>query len=870
MGLRKQAIWGLAWIAAVFVISSCRQPIQTLPPIAPLSAATCVTIFREHTLRNNLSAAAAGAAADELEADAARLRSQGLYADMMVPLRKALPLRIQAEGEKNLGLVNLLELLSEASWQQNEYQKTAEQLDCAISIVEPHIDSPLMLRQLARLRQLRGAVALEQRNYALAETNYRSSIEIFKGRLGWTPMQLSFLYSSLGDALVGRQQYDPAREYFEQALHFQLQDPNKWSDAAETLNSLGLLLLQHPTRPDFERAGMLLEQSLQTLKAHHEPLHRSFVGPLSNLALLRIRQGRFPEGLKLAKQVLVITEQRLQREASVLPDARRRSLLRGLRRDEQNLYAAVTLIRDPSWQRLALAVTLIRKGRALDLLADSVRSFSDSPPPIREKFQRVRELQRRYASSAYAFGGFDTHVDDPSAIAAEIDQLNTELALHLKGQRSTLDLSFREPNEIIDRVRAKLPLDSALIEIVQFNKQDLTRPAADPSDDLPHYLAFVLFPDGELIFEELGKASEIDALVEALQCQLSKSLSDPIPAAKRLYDVVIKPLGARLLKQQSWLISLDGRLALIPFAALHDGQDYLVRKATISMLRSGRDLLRPRTAEAHTDALLLANPEYRGTTCVRNNLSSLPASSEEAKEICARLATPRMLTGPQADKQSLLQAKSPGLLFIGSHGLWMDDDPMPHCRGIEAGNRSMTAMPLRTEDPLVRSALALAGLCPEERGGVNEARSVVTASELLGMNLWGSQMVVLSSCQSGLGRVEIGQGINGLTAALLASGAETVVASLWMVNDLSTRMLMSQFITNVLDPKISRAEALRKASLHLMMNGYPHPVAWAPFLVIGEAGVLRGSLAGTPPKDACVTHESESNMGMHSSPIRTQ
>ncbi|RKH53050.1 CHAT domain-containing protein, partial [Corallococcus aberystwythensis] len=116
-------------------------------------------------------------------------------------------------------------------------------------------------------------------------------------------------------------------------------------------------------------------------------------------------------------------------------------------------------------------------------------------------------------------------------------------------------------------------------------------------------------------------------------------------------------------------------------------------------------------------------------------------------------------------------------------------------------------------------------------------RALVTALELAGLNLWGTQLVVLSACDTGRGDVKVGQGVYGLRRAFLVAGAETVVMSLWKVNDATTRDLMEAYYYNLLAGQ-GRATALREAMRELRRT-QPHPHYWAPFIAMGRETPLR-------------------------------
>jgi CHAT domain-containing protein len=95
-------------------------------------------------------------------------------------------------------------------------------------------------------------------------------------------------------------------------------------------------------------------------------------------------------------------------------------------------------------------------------------------------------------------------------------------------------------------------------------------------------------------------------------------------------------------------------------------------------------------------------------------------------------------------------------------------------------------------NPLLRLGLVLTGdhATAARPGSLRREDSLVTALELAGLDLWGTQLVVLSACDTGRGDVKLGQGVYGLRRALVVAGAETLVTSLWKINDETTQELM--------------------------------------------------------------------------------
>ena len=191
-----------------------------------------------------------------------------------------------------------------------------------------------------------------------------------------------------------------------------------------------------------------------------------------------------------------------------------------------------------------------------------------------------------------------------------------------------------------------------------------------------------------------------------------------------------------------------------------------------------------------------------------------------------------------------MHLSTPGILHLATHGIFREDAPAPPRSRGHATFGGMGGEPLaaRSPDPLLRSGLVFAGASvspptPASTTSLPQENAVATALELAGLDLWGTQLVVLSACDTGRGAVKPGQGVYGLRRAFMVAGAETVVMSLWRVDDETTRTLMEAYYTHLLAGQ-GRAAALREAMRSLRAT-QPHPHAWAPFIVLGRDAPLR-------------------------------
>ena len=139
--------------------------------------------------------------------------------------------------------------------------------------------------------------------------------------------------------------------------------------------------------------------------------------------------------------------------------------------------------------------------------------------------------------------------------------------------------------------------------------------------------------------------------------------------------------------------------------------------------------------------------------------------------------------------------------------------------------------------------------------GERSQDGILTAEEIGTQNLDGVQVVVLSACESGLGKQASGEGVLGLQRSFQSAGARSVVASLWSVDDAATKTLMVAFYTNLWEKKLPKLEALRQAQL-TMLRGYDP-----------QAGKLRGPGAERPVDPAKLAAAKEASGAKSLSPF---
>ncbi len=326
--------------------------------------------------------------------------------------------------------------------------------------------------------------------------------------------------------------------------------------------------------------------------------------------------------------------------------------------------------------------------------------------------------------------------------------------------------------------------------------------------------------------------------------------------ANTLYSRIFEPFKPYLGNKTKLLVSPDGQLNLIPFEILVDEcGNYLIDKFSFTYVAAGREIAVFGQPPANTlKSLILADPDF-DVEIQKNNTDNesishsfglkkflpLGGTRKEAQAVSQLLGSQEtdMYVGSEATESLLMKTKSPKFLHLSTHGFFEPDQARKY-NSIEMLPQYYT---LSAQDP-IGTPLSCSGLA---LAGANRAlltlssEGIVTAEKVLNLRLRGTEMVVLSACETGLGDVKNGEGVFGLRRAFAQVGAQSMVMSMWQVPENETKDLMIIFYDNIINKKMDRCEALRQAALSIKnqirdARGHTHPFFWGAFVFSGDPG----------------------------------
>lgn len=331
-----------------------------------------------------------------------------------------------------------------------------------------------------------------------------------------------------------------------------------------------------------------------------------------------------------------------------------------------------------------------------------------------------------------------------------------------------------------------------------------------------------------------------------------------------------EPIKAKIADNALVYISSEGVYNQINIEAmLNSNGIYAIDKNDFVLVGNTKDLVTSLTKERRAvvqKAVLIGNPTYyangfdnstvassdrdvtikkavKKSTVIAKELQrdfksyeevpQLPGTEEEVNNIEGYLNTKNWIvkkyTGNKAEEDTLKAIRQPKLLHIATHGYFKEDVSADEVAGLSQTESEFS------QNPLLRSGLLFKNAGDVLRSSsildINAEKGVLTAYEAMNMNLDNTEIVLLSACETGRGEVQIGEGVLGLQRSFLVAGANTVVMSLFKVNDEVTQKLFTRFYELWLkngDKRKAFTDAKRE-----IKKIYPNPIYWASFVMSG-------------------------------------
>ncbi|MCX8110807.1 MAG: CHAT domain-containing protein, partial [Syntrophorhabdaceae bacterium] len=723
-----------------------------------------------------------------------------------------------------------------------DYQKALPLYERSLDITEKslgpeHPDVALSLHYLASLYSDLG-------DYQKALPLFERSLEIREKMLGPehpdvadSLNNLATLYSNLGD-------YQKALPLYERSL--EIAEKSLSPEHPYVAGSLHNLANHYFNLGDYQKALPLFERSLEIYEKSLGPEHPDVALTLFNLSLLHISLQQPKKALEYVLRSIPIQNSHIKTIVGMVPE---KTALDVISEKNETIHLLINLtyryfLEDKYTIKHTFEQWFLRKGIILDAYRrfyDVI--FSDETDEVKELLLRLKDISSRLTSLYHRKD--DKEVEKTKKIIDSLEEEREAIRLELIQKSKAFKTLEAIWDANIDTILNLIPHGSCLIDFALIPQYD-----SENNKWLdPHYYVFILSRDHiELL--DLGEAHIIDELIDNLRKTITPGERGPVVIeipihkiaqntedtfkhhAHNLYNKIFSPLKDKV--KDNIIISPDGYLNLIPFEVLvdEDGSYLIDNKYTFTYIATPRELFLFSLKEDRQThiSLIMGNPDFdmdieeaQPKAQVRavdifGRFDPLPATEEEVKAIHSIIGDAQLFTGKDAREDVLNKAESPRFLHLATHGFFKDDTP----------------------NPLVSSGIALAGanksyINPEDYNGTG----IVTAEKILNLRLKGTDMVVLSACETGLGGITKGEGIYGLRRAFTQVGARGIVTSLWKVPDKETKELMVAFYNNIITKNKKSPIALKEAILQVKnkvkeTQNHTHPFFWGAFVYAGD------------------------------------
>jgi tetratricopeptide (TPR) repeat protein len=793
-----------------------------------------------------------------------------------------------------LACVNNLAVLLE---NQGFFDQARPLLERCLHVLEAEL-GPDHVRTAVAANNL-GTNLQKQAQYEEARELFERALAVFRAELGDTNASTESVTNNL--AVVARSSGRAEEALRLQLRALEIGERTSGEDDPDTARSRINLASQLKQLGRLDEAALQNERAISTLAAYYGHDHPSVARALHNLAGVRHLQGQSDEAVDLLEQALELRERVLGIEnwetlwtlnnlASVLFDrgqtkpawdvvsraapARSEFLRRTLAtQSEQENHRYLARVR----QQLELSLTLSAAvgeeaaveayETVLEWKGQVTRLAAQGPALRSERIGReeqeivasLRAVQQRMSAAISGRASSGEDLDELCRIRNDLELRWRRLASRGRVERPT----FRD-------VLSRLPPRSAAIDFL------VSRPYVPPARDQrgagqwdrPHVTAWISRPGVDRPRRvELGPLAELEhtasAFLHAIAAGAPAAPSRGIgvtagsgaESAERLRALLWDPLAPHLQQAEVVFVCPDSVLGCIPFEVLpRSGGGLLIEQTAFVYLAALVDLPEgPPPAPAIGDLLCMGGVDFGGQPTARatglsavldGTWSNLPHTLREVESILALHAAVLgdahgrlVLAGDVASEGRLVrELQRHAVVHLATHGFFQPSALRSSWSGaLEA--EPDAALQLAGRHPGLLSGLVCSAPGSADRRDLDDG--YLTAEEVGWLDLSGVDLVVLSACETGLGRPAAGEGLIGLRRAFHTAGSNTIVSSLWNVPDESTAELMRDFYSNLWVTKMGRLEALRQAQLKMLNRnradrGDPLPMTWGAFVLSGE------------------------------------
>ena len=650
-----------------------------------------------------------------------------------------------------------------------------------------------------------------------AESFISRAIEIYKEVLGNNHFKTINAKENLAGFYIEGNKFNKAIKTLKEVLR--LRNEKFGEEHPDNANTYNQLAISYSSLELIDEAESSLLKAYEISYKKYGQYHVLTNAILSNLSDLYFKKKSNKKGSIYLQKAIRNNLFAMQKEAPFLPLDDRPFYLLGYEGDFQSLfnYAAMGNLNPDT----ALFARLNKQGLLQEIERKQykiIKSFEKNNKLIEELNQFNRELNYLKEGTKE----WEKKLLKKINLEREIYRLIPEYAP-----------SFISKNDILNN----LTKDSILIAFQSYyqigeqlfssnrNLNQLTIPEKG-------YIAILLKPNGESKVIDLGNAKKINQNIKEAILNVKEFPEKSIQLWNLISDAILDPIYDDFKDFRNLYISPDSDINLIPFTALKipNSNNYLNEIYKVRLITSGRELLKSNSTASNEKSIVVADPNFGNKKNIplfknikRSNYkfaiikwASIKGTKKEGLAV-SKIIEAELVMGEKATEEFIFTQKNPKILHVASHSYFFNPDEM-------------------NAHPMMRSGIVLAGV--NNQSQIPDNDGYLTALEFSRMELDGTELVVISGCDSGRGTIlpTTGDEFYGLKRALSVAGAKSSLLSLWKVSDDKTALFMEDFYKRIKKGK-AKSEALDETIEYFKNNPNKKlnsPYIWAAFQLSGD------------------------------------
>lgn len=582
-------------------------------------------------------------------------------------------------------------------------------------------------------------------------------------------------------------------------------------------------------------------EAMQIAENIFEKSHLKYIESLNSFAKFQWVQGKYHKADSLFQRAFLCMQLQIRQSLSVLNESEKLDFFKANIGDKYQVYNdfAVDFLNKMGLHESRAALIQMLNNRLLTKALFfysskkvKERIYSDKDLSLVKKYEKFITKRKLYNQMLESSVRSNKNLIDLKQLATEIDSLERVI-----GKNSIVFFQNLKEFQTLDwrEVQKKLSSQEVAIEIIRFVKG---------KERIINYIALLIVPGNNHpipVFFENGKLMEGQGYANYLK--IIKFKSKDIWSYKLFWEPIQHKLKVVNPHTKKVYISLDGVFNKINLETLWNPKTahYLSEELSIRLVSNIKTLTfheKTQNQVPNPTIFLFGAPNYRfyndpDKKSINDiSLTSLSGTKKEVLSIQKILSSkfyPKLFIDSTATEENIKALRNPTLLHFATHGFFKRKPTYQNDEKRKIDNPVY-------QYPLLRVGLYFTGAEASINNKVlpptAKDNGILTAREVLDLDLQETNLVVLSACETGRGEVQNGEGVYGLQRAFLSAGAKNVLMSLWKIDDIVTQYFMGYFYESWLKKQDVRS-AYRYARERLKQD-YPSPYYWGAFVLVNE------------------------------------